>query len=251
MRHRLVLLVAGTGAYVLAAWSTPPGFYDGWPAPNPYRWISPPPSLAQGNQKPAALVRSLNTSELSSGSNVQTSDAQVSVYLGPGAVKPASGASMVTIRIEPVAEHPALGQLVAETNVYRIALDGVLSNSASVALLYSNQVPSPSTIYEQPENTSSWQALDTKAYGVAYQLVADVHVFGYFVGAIPANQFGQASTAHFFGQAIPWIVAGLIVIALVASIPLGLWGKPQPVRQPAKRQSAAPKPRSRRKRGGG
>jgi hypothetical protein len=51
----LLLLAAVATAYVLVAWSTEPGFFDGLAPQQPYRWVSPPPQSAPFNQPPAAI----------------------------------------------------------------------------------------------------------------------------------------------------------------------------------------------------
>src|SRR6266545_7455990 len=49
---RLLLFAVAAVTYSLAAWSVQPGFYDGFAPSSPYRWVSPPPQFAAGNQPP-------------------------------------------------------------------------------------------------------------------------------------------------------------------------------------------------------
>jgi hypothetical protein len=76
------LLALAVVAYTLAAWSTAPGFYDGFPPTAPYNWLSPPAQFQAGNQPPsgghmAIKVTNWSTTEI----GVATDDGQAQLVL--------------------------------------------------------------------------------------------------------------------------------------------------------------------------
>jgi hypothetical protein len=101
-----------------------PPIFDGLPLPTaPYNYVSPPPSLRSSN-KPAqggqAVFPVLNGQAATGG--IQTGDAQVLVFFGPGALKIQPGTLTVTVRIEPLKHPPAPpsgDQIVG--NVYQVS----------------------------------------------------------------------------------------------------------------------------------
>ena len=131
-RTRALLLgLAVAGAYITGAAATArlsilgrAPLLDGFTAPPPYRWVSPPPALASKNVKPASGRFTINIDPQSgSEANVWTThDAQVSVALGQGAIPP-SGHADAILRITPLAPDPAArlpAGLTLAGNVYRI-----------------------------------------------------------------------------------------------------------------------------------
>jgi hypothetical protein len=98
---------------------------DGFAPPPPYRWVSPPPSLAATNQQPSRgtfdiLLDPLTGSEAGVFS---TDDGQASLALGQGAIATTGNDTSVTLEIVPLA--PARGSTVPRGmeltgNVYRV-----------------------------------------------------------------------------------------------------------------------------------
>src|SRR2546425_2278112 len=111
-RTRALLLgLAVAGAYITGAAATArlsilgrAPLLDGFTAPPPYRWVSPPPALASTHLQPASGRFTINIDPQSgSEANVWTThDAQVSVALGQGAIPP-SGHADAILRITPLA----------------------------------------------------------------------------------------------------------------------------------------------------
>ena len=76
---------------------------DGIGPPQPYRWVSPPPDLAEDNQVPSAGVFPVPLGP--GGSEAQafvTSDDQVTVVVPEGAFRKRPGQIEVTLTVEPV-----------------------------------------------------------------------------------------------------------------------------------------------------
>jgi hypothetical protein len=101
-----------------------PPMYEGAVGPEaPYRYVNPPGDLAASNQPALSGQTTLpvQNGEVQGG-GVQTSDGQVLVYFGLGALRAASGAQTITLRIDPVTDPPPppAGSQI-RGNVYRIA----------------------------------------------------------------------------------------------------------------------------------
>jgi hypothetical protein len=129
-RRRLSALLVGAAigvAYVLLAGA--PGLpgrplYDGFAPPPPYRWVSPPLDLADGNQEPEGVTYPIALQPNGSGvAAVTTPDLQVSLVFQPGAIAFADGQSSAEIAVSPqdpgVFGAPPAG-LEIRGNVYQV-----------------------------------------------------------------------------------------------------------------------------------
>src|SRR2546422_4540515 len=104
-----------------------PPVYDGIIVPpEPYRWESPPPSLASGNKPPLPGDATLPVQNGQvAGGGVQTGDNQVVMYFGSGAFKAPAGATGVKCTIEPDPNPPGPPAGVEiRGNVYRVGCVG-------------------------------------------------------------------------------------------------------------------------------
>jgi len=117
-------LVIGLAVAVLLPSGPRPALFDGLPLPQaPYRYVNPPPDLASSNQPPGSGEATLPVDNGQvPGGGVQTSDGQVLVYFGVGALHASSGAQSVTFRVDPVTDPPAspTGSQI-RGNVYRVS----------------------------------------------------------------------------------------------------------------------------------
>ena len=104
----LALLLGVVGAAMLHGIGVPP-VYDGISVPPaPYRYVSPPPNLASGNQPPLSGETTLPApGGCVAGGGVQTEDAQVITFWGPCTLRAPSGASSVKCTITPVQNPPS------------------------------------------------------------------------------------------------------------------------------------------------
>ncbi|HEY9288972.1 MAG TPA: hypothetical protein VIT43_13220 [Candidatus Dormibacteraeota bacterium] len=131
--HRLgllVLLLGVVGAALLHGIGAPP-VYDGISVPPaPYCYQSPPPNLANGNCTPKGGQSTLPAPGGSvAGGGVQTDDAQVITFWGPGTLRAPSGATGVKCTITPVADPPSPPSgLEIRGNVYSIKCVGQPGN---------------------------------------------------------------------------------------------------------------------------
>lgn len=130
-RIGLLALLAGVlAAAVLHGIGAPP-VYDGIIVPpQPYRYESPPPNLANGNQPPLSGQTILPApGGKVAGGGVTTDDQQVITFWGAGTFVVPAGASDAKCTIVPVANPPAPpAGLEIRGNVYRISCVGQPGN---------------------------------------------------------------------------------------------------------------------------
>jgi hypothetical protein len=170
--------------------------FDGFAPPPPYRWVSPPPSLAHGNVKPASgsFRVKFGPKGVSQPEVLSTNDLQASVILSDGAFVPMAGQTSVMVTITPIATDPR-----AETptglriigNVYRFSAayqpgGGLVTALSNVGQLTLAAPPSTDGLIHPQALLSSkdgktWTRL-LSSDGIT-QVGADVRSFGYFVVA--------------------------------------------------------------------
>src|SRR5205823_11020502 len=97
---------------------------DGFAPPPPYRWVSPPRSLAGSNQPPLSGKASIPFQNGKSQAGVfRTNDSQLVLVLLGGAIPPKAGQTSVQLTIDPLAPKavasPPPGQAITG-NVYRV-----------------------------------------------------------------------------------------------------------------------------------
>jgi hypothetical protein len=112
--------------------------YEGFPPPQPYRWVDPPAVFASTNQKPTSVVATLRLGPAGSQvAGVQTSDGQVVLGLATGAVAPHGADTSVRMSIVPHAASTvgALPRgLYPNGNVYSITMTYEPSGTAVARL---------------------------------------------------------------------------------------------------------------------
>jgi len=115
LTRRLAYGVLAAGFYLAAAWMTSlhggspmRPLYDGLAPPAPYRYVNPPPDLAEDNETPLRAVGTLLLGEEGSGARtVATADGQALVVFADGAVPPRNGEEEVSVRVTPIASRPS------------------------------------------------------------------------------------------------------------------------------------------------
>src|SRR2546423_13707093 len=104
-RAGLVALALGLLAAALLHSKSAPPVFDGIVVPpEPYRWVSPPPSVASGNKPPlpGEVTLPIQNGQVAGG-GPQTGDGQVVMFFGPGTFKAPPGAQSVKCTIIPLA----------------------------------------------------------------------------------------------------------------------------------------------------
>lgn len=237
--RRPALLALAAVAYALAAWAVRPGFYDGLAPPSPYRWVSPPPSLAAGNQAPLGghgVVPVLGGS--TAPFTTYTSDGQVIISFLPASFKIGAGTKNVTITIKPVSDYPAPSGFTPATNVYLVQADAPLVKQALIQLQYSNAVPAPSYLYGVPESGGAWKNLGASNVSSVFTISSRSPFLGYFVAGYAKNKTSPGTPTVAGGQLVPIIVAAVILLVLLAGVPLALLRRGRDEEEELERESS-------------
>ena len=192
-----VALAVGLAVAVLLPSRPRPALFDGLPLPQaPYRYVNPPPDLASSNQPPGSgqVTLPVQNGEVPGG-GVQTSDGQVLVYFGLGALRVSSSAQGATIRIEPVTDPPAppAGSQI-RGNVYRVSATEQPSGSA-VTVVHGYNItmrypPGPFKELQLYDGTS-WHPLRTTTVSGNPYAGATPMALGEIAATAPAGAGGE------------------------------------------------------------
>ena len=216
MRRARFLAFAAV-AYIVAAWSVAPGFYDGFQPPQPYNFVCPPPQ-AGANSQPASGHLSIKIINGSSDPNSAfTDDGQLVIGFLPGAFD-ITGKTGVNVTVTPITPCPKVSGLRFVTNTYQITADAPLVKASNLVFRYSNLEPDPSYIYRAQSLNGPWTKLGVQQQAQVYTISTSTDQLGYFAAGFPANALSSGGPS---GQNIlPIVVAVLIAAVLLAGVPL-------------------------------
>lgn len=240
--RRVLLLAAAGGAYVLAAWLSAPGFYDGFAPAEPYHWVSPPPDLRSGNKPPSGgRTRVTVQNGVAQAGHLSTDDQQAAVTFPSQSFDAPPEGSPINLQIQPVATYPDLGGIAPAGNVYLVTVSTRLISPVVVTLRYGSQQSGPPTrIFGAESQSSGWRALTPVNSSVLYAVAGSTPTLGYFVvGFPPAAPRPPGSGSSSGGGGLPLglvvaVAAGLIVVGSVPLIVLrGRAGERGPELPPA------------------
>ena len=220
---RLTVLGAAAIAYLVAAWTVAPGFYDGFGPPQPYNFTCPPPQ-AGANQKPTSGHLDIPvTNGVSEPSSAFTNDGQVVISFLPG-VFDATGKSKIAVDITPLDTCPQPPGIKFVTNGYRITADAPLKKgkTAGLVLRYSNLVPDPSDVYFATDLAGPWTGLGHTPQAQLWTIDTSTPSFGYFGAGYASASPPPGVITVGGGQLLPIIVAVLIVVVVLAGLPLAI-----------------------------
>lgn len=226
-RRRLLLLAAlAAGAYVVAAWTVAPGFFDGFAPPQPYRWLNPPAGVKNAGTPASgsAQFKVAANGQVDPGTVFTGEDQpQASLSVIPGAFQPPSDRSSVTVSIRPAASYPAPSGLQCVTNVYLVTSTSPLVKDALITLRFSDAVPAPSDVYRAPESGGGWTKIGNSGASAPFYISTRTTSLGYFAGCFPGEAGKTASGVRVGGsQTLPVIAALAILLVLVGGIPLAM-----------------------------
>lgn len=215
--RRARLLVLSAIAYIVAAWSVAPGFYDGFTPPQPYNFVCPPPQAgANAQPSPGHLtIKIINGS--SDPNSAFTDDGQLLIGFLPGAFD-VTGKSSVNVTITPVSPCPKPTGLRLVTNTYLITADAPLVKSANLVMRYSNLSQDPSYIYRASSQDGPWTRIDVQQQAQLWTISTETDQLGYFGAGFPSNAISTPGASN--QQILPIIVAVLIAAVLLAGVPL-------------------------------
>ena len=220
---RVALLTSAAIGYLIAASQVAPGFYDGFGPPQPYSFTCPPPQ-AGANQKPAsghADIKVING--VSDAEAVYTADVAPQLVMGflPGAFD-AAGKTTITVDITPVPTCIQPTGIRFVTNAYRVVASANLMKSSGLVLRYSNLLPDPQDVYFATDPNGPWKPLGRTQQAQPWTIDAMTTSFGYFAAGYSSVSPSPASVRIGGGQLLPVIVAALIVLVVLASLPLAI-----------------------------
>lgn len=211
----------GCIVYILAAWTAPPGFYDGFGPQNPYNWTCPPPQ-AGANQKPASGHVDIKVINGVSDPNAAfTLDGQIVIGFLPGAFD-AAGKDTISVDITPTSTCPNPPGITFVTNTYCINADAPLVKDSNITMVYSNLEPDPTAIYYAPSPDGPWTSLGASQQAAPFTIWTKTNKLGCFAAGYPKSSKKGDGAVIGGGQTIPIILAVLIVIVLLAGLPLAI-----------------------------
>lgn len=218
MRHGRLLALAAA-AYIAAAWSVAPGFYDGFTPPQPYNFVCPPPQ-AGANAQPSSGSLNIKVIKGSSDPNSAfTDDGQLVIGFLPGAFD-VTGKTSINVTITPVTPCPKPSGLRFVTNTYLITADAPLVKSSNLVFRYSNLEPDPSYIYRAKTLDGPWTKLGVQQQAQLYTISTSTDQLGYFSAGFPANALSPSPSSN--QNILPIVVAVLIGAVLLAGVPLAV-----------------------------
>jgi len=212
----------------LSGWISPIArrpILDGIGPVAPYRWVSPPPELAVGNQPPAAGDFEIRLSREGSDPGVFiTADNQVTVVVDRGAFAPIDDDRTVRLRVTPV-DPATLGTLPGELTAFGNALEIRASSQPSgkpirrlaqplrMVLIYpvTQDLHAATHGLQHSTDGQAWTALDSQDAPALQQVEASVVRLGIVVVA------GELTPNPITSTAPVEDTNPLVVVLLVAS----------------------------------
>ena len=232
MRNARLLVLAAI-AYIVAAWSVAPGFYDGFAPPQPYNFTCPPPQAGANNQPSTGHLTIKVIGGVSDPNSAFTDDGQVVIGFLPGAFD-VTGKTEVNVDIKPVSPCPNVPGLKFQTNTYLITADAKLIKPANLIMRYSNLVADPSYIYRAQSLDGPWTKLQVQQQAQLWTISTSTDQLGYFAAGFPSNALNPNPSSN--QNILPVIVAALIAAVLLAGIPLTVLRRRQSRRPAAARR---------------
>jgi hypothetical protein len=218
---RAALLAAAVTAYMVAAWSVAPGFYDGFGPPQPYNWTCPPPQ-AGANIKPLSGHQDVKVvGGVSDANSAFSNDGQVVMGFLPGAFD-AQGKTLISVDIAPLPTCPQPPGITFVTNAYHITASAALVKDTNLVLRFSNLEPDPTAVYYATDPSGPWNSIGAQPQAQAYTIVTKTRSFGYFAAGYASASPRPGAVQVGGGQVLPIVVAILIVIVVLAGLPLAL-----------------------------
>jgi len=223
VRSKALLLAAAAVAYIIAAWSVAPGFYDGFAPPQPYNFVCPPP-IAGANLPPASghlVIKVIGG--VSDANSAFTDDGQVIIGFLPGAFD-VTGKTEVTVDVKPVSPCPNPSGLHFSTNTYQVTADAPLAKQSdktkwpTLVMRYSNLQADPSFVYRATSPSGPWTNIGANSQAQPYTIDVKTDQLGYFAAGYPAGAVSHTSSSS--NQILPVTIAVLIVLVLVGGVPL-------------------------------
>jgi hypothetical protein len=224
-----ILLAVAAGLYVIAAWQSKPGFYDGFAPPaDTYRWVKPPDGVTINGLKALAgattLLVSTDHSRVAAGSlatGEKPPQAQLAI---PAGAFNAPATDTVTVDITPMAAPSRPDTAVIVGNLYCVTTTASLAKGAELklTLAYSSQLPSADALYRYNDESLSWSPLPTVHDGKAATVSASITSLGCYAPASVAAAAVPSNPVIANNRTLIYTAGGAVVLVLLAGFPLYL-----------------------------
>lgn len=246
-RIRLPLLAGAAAVYCLAAWLSPPGFYDGFcPPVTSYNWLVTPPGQHSGGQPGSVSVTANNSKGPYFASTADSNPQAQLSWVPQGFDTDANGSVTITVKPTTKCNTPPSG-VEFTTNVYEVSATAKLVKQGNLRLVLAPNMPSATVVYHAGSDCS-WSPITNTSPGGCGDIQVRVSDLGFYAAGV-ANLSGASGSRTRGGSSLqsllPWIVAGAIVVVILAGLPLALVRRGPPRRGGGK---ANPRPPSRRPR---
>jgi hypothetical protein len=219
--RRVALISLAAAVYAVAAWMVAPGFYDGFGPRAPYDWTCPPPQ-AGANTKPSSGHVDIQVINGASDANSAfTNDGQIVIGFLPGAFD-VTGKTSIAVDITPLATCPQPAGIQFVTNVYQIKATAPLLKSSNLVLLFSALEAAPTDVYFADDPAGPWKSIGASPQSQPYTIDTKTSSFGYFAAGLASGSSKPGTTLGSGNQLLPIIVAGLIVVVVLAGLPLAV-----------------------------
>ena len=228
-----LLLALAAAAYPVAAFQTPPGFYEGFCPPVDYRFVDPPPGVKAGPAPSSGHAEIKIRNGVVDPGFVATADDNPQAQLSflPGAFAAPAGGAGEVIDIKPVKTFPAPTGITMVTNVYEIRSSTPMVKTSNLRLLYSTVLPAPSLVYEA-QLGGSWSAVPSTpstSTGCS-DIVSQITGTGLFMAGYNSSGVtrGSGGATVGGGQLLPIVVALAILVVILAGVPLAVVRRRRP-----------------------
>jgi hypothetical protein len=235
--NRLALLTGlfVAGSYLLGAFFTGRidplarrPIFDGFAPPPPYQWVSPPPTVPRGNDKPATgrFRVKFGANGVSKPDVLSTSDLQVTLIVSEGTFAPKASQTSTLVTIQPFAPAqfgPPPSGLQIAGNVYRLQATyepgdtaiPTLTQQVQLTMVYppaSDGLIHRHAVLQSPDG-KSWTTLVASDAGS--QVGAQVGSLGYFA---VAEYVAGGKRPFPLGKIIQYVLIGAFVLVLAIPI---------------------------------
>jgi hypothetical protein len=219
--RRLAVVGAAAAAYVLAAWTVAPGFYDGFGPPQPYNFTCPPPQAGANTKPSSGHVDIKVINGVSDANSAFTDDGQIVLGFLPGSFD-VTGKTSISVDIVPLDTCPQPSGIQFVTNVYGVTADAPLIKSATLTMRYSNLEPDPSAVYHASDPHGSWTSIGRSDQAQPFTVNTRTSTLGYFAAGYPGSSPVPGAVTVGGGQVLPIAVAVIIVVVVLAGLPLAV-----------------------------
>lgn len=212
---------------------------DGIIPPLPYRWVAPPPELADSNLPPASgRSRIPMRPNGSKASFLATDDAQVTLNAPKGAVPPHPGSQAVVMSIEPIdpaSVGPLPGRLTVKGNVYVIAAayqpggDRIRRLDASIVAILTYPALTNDlgnhTLVASPDG-KRWTRIETHDQHATKQVNGRLRSLGYLaVASAPLSPIGPSGVPPPGEEGIPLALVAVVIGTVLLVVGVFLLGR--------------------------